>query len=230
MIGIICLTGRCGSTSLLTALVNSLNLSFISEPFNKSNVYQPDWILNVTSKNLVQTLKQQNIQIFKHILYQSNDNKKIISDCDKVIFMYRANFLDYILSNFFSSTYFDLSGQHCWHKHDRQYKFFELMRPPTQLEHISSLFTETQQRLSYFSHFLSISNIEHKFVSYEDFYTESVLSNFHDLCDFLELTPLNESGYQFLSPENKLNNQETFEKLIPNFSEAQKFKNLILKI
>ena len=219
---IFCPYGRCGSTVLCTAIKDSC-LSYdqtkvIYEPFTQfSDCHDLQKLEN--SKSKIDIISEK-INVVKHIVHghaTEELHKYIISKSSKILFLYRENIFDQYVSFFMSITnpkkIFNIHRNHSIDKDDIE-SFYNQERPAIQIKEaikdVKDIICLVKKWHSYIENFDNVITM-----SYENLYSDT--NNFKKICNFFNLDLLNNDYMDILSKNNKMNNEETYTKVIPNY-------------
>ena len=202
---IFCVHPRCGSTVLCLALQQSCKIDVCHEPLSISEIKEYHSIAKVVSSLNYDTI-----------------NKKFIDASKNILLLYRNNILDAILSEHMSSTFKTENGIEIWNtvcnesisEKDKE-DFYKTARPPINFSKAKIKIKEADNRFTYYTEYIHKKNKNLKTISYETLYCEQ--NSFNDICEFFGYSIKNNYYKELMSHKNKINNNETYRKLIPNY-------------
>lgn len=218
---------RSGSTALCEYIAYSSESTLSVEPYN------PECNENrqIALKDKFEEI--QTYDIIKILGWPLDilDNFEIIDVAEKVIFLYRESVFDTMLSNIVSMTY---SGEYKIYSKNRLKNsfnsdvaqsllnhFYSEIRPPINLKDFAICYFDFIKSIHcYYNYVKFYHSKKTLIVKYEDIYSQNQMHELDKIMSFLNLQVKNTDSLSLMSAANKLNNHETYTKIIPNFNEV----------
>lgn len=259
---IYCLGPRSGSSILIKCIEHSCKVKYCYEPFNP-DCHDANFALyykthrnkneEVSGKQksfeaafdeLFRVAKTEGWRIIKHIDTQltNDDNEKLINRCNRVVYLYRQNIFDMLISRYLSCTQKQTTGESFWNFPDESliYKderhlpkqdiekyqaYCTLPRPPLSTNVLIDDFESFKHRHNEIKKQLKFKT--HIVESYEEFY-RNPSERFARIVDFFGFVIYNDIWKEFTNPKHKISSLET-RRLIPNYDElSTKFKDKLI--
>lgn len=217
---IFCPFGRCGSTSLCFALQKSCLINILHEPSSLEQVYDSKY---TTIKSLSTTLNEQ-------------DNRNLIDTSSNLIFLYRQNLLDIVISYFTSKNFVTKSGIEIWNfaensnitEEDKK-DFLNTIRPDIDIRFFQETLIDVIERTHYYYNYIKHNHSNYIVVAYEDLYSNSNV--FTDVAAKFDLSIVNNKYKDILDIKKKINTRQNYSKIINNYNDffsLYKYLNIIL--
>jgi len=218
---------RSGSTALCEYIAYSSESTLSVEPYN------PECNENrqVTLKDKFEEI--QTYDIIKILGWPLDilDNFEIIDVAEKIIFLYRESVLDTMLSNIVSMTYSGDYKIYSKHRLKNSFQndvaqsllndFYSEVRPPIDLKEFAVCYFDFIKNIQcYYNYVKFYHSNKTLIVKYEDLYSENQSLELDKIMHFLNLQAKNIDSLSLMDASNKLNNYDTYKKIIPNLDEV----------
>ena len=234
---------RCGTTSLIKSFAQSSSLEMYEEPFNhgvNERLDRPRYEqMPFEESYKILSDKYDGIKTFmmhpKHTRTHDETfkyNEKLIKKSPNVIMMYRSRWVWAHISEHMSWSYSRIvyPPKYIWQPEqltgEERNKFFSMKRPPINITGMIAKYNHVKEYKQKYE------KIGHRFVllDYDKYFSDhSINAVFKSTVERLGADILNDKWKTLLSPDRKMNNEEMYEKLIPNYSKVIEYgEELIL--
>lgn len=240
---------RCGTTSMVRAIRQSCRLRCTGEPFSWRGgfcqVYS-DESMKTKTRSLEEArsmLEDKGVQLIKHVDFAltTKENLHLLNTMNNVIFMYRKHYVDVFLSRYMNDSV--SSDLRLWHKtpailkskryQRRQELYSNEMRPAVNIGKMKSEYRAAKKKWNKVLRPRLPDGWGVRksvmFIEYGSTYnTDKIYECFFDVVNFLGISIFNNKWKELLSPQIKLNNEEVYSKVIPNYEEVMSYRDKLI--